>query len=118
MIVDRGLEVMKFRLVSGNTDTISHLAPGSGTAIPDQTQTTLGSEFGDRIALSFDASVSAKVVAIGSMSLLVNNGSTFSELAIFTQLTTGSMFNRAKFDDITIAASGERFTFEWDTNFS
>lgn len=118
MIVDRGLEVMKFRLVSGNTDVISHLAIGSATDIPQRTQTTLGSEYGDRLALSFDAGTSAKVVAIGSLGLLTNNGSPFSEIGIFTQSTTGSMFNRAKFDAVTIESSGTRFVFEWDVVFS
>ena len=117
MILDTGVEIQKFRLLSGNTDVITHMNVGSGTIVPIRTQTALDSEYGTRFALGFDTTL-AKVTAIGSIALSTNCGSPFSELAIFTQSTAGSTFNRVKFDTIIKEASGTRYTFEQDIQYS
>lgn len=118
MIVNQGLEVMKFLLVSGTTDSISHLGIGTGTNTPTPSATGLTTAFGNRFALGFDTSTPTKVIASGVIDIFTNNGSSFTEIGIFTQNTAGSFISFAVHDSITKAGSNQIITIERDIDFS
>ncbi len=109
MITNDGVTITRDLLLSGNTAFISHMAIGSGNAIPDVTQTGLGSEF-NRKAVTLIALGSPQVgttFRVDWNSVQVSGAQPITEVGLFSDVSTGSIYNRARFDPVEVSAGSE-----------
>ena len=115
MIVDTGVEVMKFRLISGTTDYISHVSIGSGTTVPIRTATTMGSEYERKAATITHSNGSPVKITLAAewTSTSFATPKTISNAGIFTQATSGSLFSLAGYSGLTLSNDSD-FKLEWD----
>lgn len=105
-ITNNALDMATVLVASGNTQFISHVAIGSGTNIPSITENTLGSEFSRKTTTNANIGSPNAGTTFSAVwnSVDASGAGDITELGLFSAATvaTGSMWNRTKFDAISL----------------
>jgi hypothetical protein len=112
LVVTTGKALIANRLVNP-TQSISHMAVGSGTNSPSVSNTSLQTQIGNRIELSSSTVVDNSVTFTASFGAGVSTGA-ITEAGLFNHLTgtTNNMLSRTTFPVVN-KASGDSITISW-----
>lgn len=115
LVVSTGLAFIASRMIGVASPVMSHMAIGTGTAVPSLANSTLGGEAG-RVALTSSNAVSGVVTYIASFPAGTGTGA-ITEAGVFDNSAGGVMLNRVTFSVVNKGAL-DTMTITWTVTLS
>jgi hypothetical protein len=110
-VVDAGLSYIVKRMLNANEPVMSHMAIGTGTANEAGTDTALGAQAGNRVALTSSVEAANSITYTATFGTGTGTGA-ITEAGIFNAATAGRMLCRSKFSVINKGAE-DTLTITW-----
>ena len=117
LVVNAGLSFITSRMLGTSKAVMSHMALGSGSTAANASDTSLGSQVGNREALDSASETSTGVITFASTFEPGDATGALTEAGIFNASSGGDMLCRTVFNTVT-KASTDTLAISWSITVS